>query len=327
MTDYVKVRVEGGFLKIRFPDGNVTTYSRDGCELQLEANEQEGIYAKVIADSGDKEFPLHVRVSTAFEFLVDDVSTLRLIYPMVEDRRPRGKDCPECWGTGHYKGVGRPCSRGCKPPSAKHGLAAAYAAPSPVVEKPAPTNLVPKPAPARAPANVPTNYMVTLEGIQKRIIIPSDLAAFVEASGRDGLERNIYWEPTELLGVVNNSSGRISFSDSQSNVVLSINVVGVMMKGSPANGHIRVLPRPPARFHQGGKVPGGSAGVLSPLVRHVDYAQLERDVLLYGMAFTDQDGRRIDPTRVQVLNLMGDDVVSFTVDGEDVEGIVHTEAP
>jgi hypothetical protein len=34
------------------------------------------------------------------------------------------KDCDVCWGTGFYKGMGAPCSNGCKKPDKKKGLVA-----------------------------------------------------------------------------------------------------------------------------------------------------------------------------------------------------------
>jgi len=156
-THVVKMRRLNNYdLELGYEDGETKPFSASACSEQKELNEDNGIVVEVLGeDTGDKRYPFRA-VSSAMTnvvFHVDEISTLDLLYPKVIDRRPKGKDCPECWGTGFWKGAGRPCSRGCQPPAKLKGLAASCA---PKAKKKAtPQAPMPKAALSTGQLNVP----------------------------------------------------------------------------------------------------------------------------------------------------------------------------
>lgn len=99
--------------------------------------------AKTARIVGQRRDPLRWEVVTAHWpdvlFLFAGVELMEWIMPKArlvtsEPHMPAPKEepaCEECWGTGHYKGYGAPCSRGCASRPVKSGLVEHYGDKSP----------------------------------------------------------------------------------------------------------------------------------------------------------------------------------------------------
>lgn len=130
MSGFYKIKSDDGNVVVSDTDGNYTVWDEHAQERLREQSRNEGITVVVADDHDDPEYPLLLRAEPGFSegmtAIADSIETLRLIYANVRDDRPRGADCPVCWGTGFFKGAGAPCKRGCKPPEKKRGLAQAW---------------------------------------------------------------------------------------------------------------------------------------------------------------------------------------------------------